>query len=92
VVSRITSQDGQIDLVLGDDPVVIGREEGTIVLAHDTAASRSHARISREGEFFWVEDLGSTNGTWVNRHRITKRVELNVGDLIQVGETRFEVR
>lgn len=92
VVSRITSQDGSIDLLLGDESVVIGREEGTIVLAHDTAASRAHARISREGDFFWVEDLGSTNGTWVNRHRIGKRVELNVGDVIQIGETRFEVR
>lgn len=92
VVSRITSQDGSIDLVLGDEAVVIGREEGTIVLSHDTAASRAHARITREGDFFWVEDLGSTNGTWVNRHRIGKRVELNVGDLIQIGETRFEVR
>ncbi len=92
VVSRITSQDGSIDLVLGDEPVIIGREEGTIVLHHDTAASRAHARITREGEFFWVEDMGSTNGTWVNRHRIGKRVELNVGDLIQIGETRFEVR
>lgn len=85
----LSCQDRGIELELGQNPVVIGREEGDLVLEGDTAASRMHARLFFENGRHWVEDLGSTNGTWVNRHRIRRKVELQRGDLIQVGETSF---
>lgn len=70
---------------------VIGREEGEVVLDGDGAASRQHARISYLDGEYWVEDLNSTNGTWVNRHRIRQKVELSRGDILQVGESTFVV-
>ena len=73
--------------------VTIGREEGDIVLGSDTAASRLHAQVTLDddGKVF-VEDLGSTNGTWVNQHRVGRKVELHRGDWLQVGETTFQLR
>lgn len=81
-----------IDLPLKGQTVVIGREEGDIVLEGDSASSRVHARITFEEGEHWIEDLESTNGTWVNRHRIRKKVELHRGDTVDIGESRFEVR
>lgn len=90
---RLVSQDGKKEIVLDRPSVTIGREEGDIVLGGDTAASRLHAQISvdEEGRVY-VEDLGSTNGTWVNQHRVGRKVELHRGDWLQVGETTFQLR
>lgn len=90
---RLVSQDGKKDILLDKPSISIGREEGDIVLGGDTAASRLHAQISTddEGRVF-VEDLGSTNGTWVNQHRVGRKVELHRGDWLQVGETTFQLR
>jgi tetratricopeptide (TPR) repeat protein len=90
--ARLVSEGGEVDVPLGPDPVLIGREEGDIVLRHDTAISRVHARVTHEGGSWWVEDLSSTNGTWVNGHRISRRVELHRGDVVQVGQTVLRVR
>ena len=81
-----------IEHTLAGRAVTIGREEGDIVLEGDNASSRTHARITFEEGEYWIEDLGSTNGTWVNRHRIRKKVELHRGDVVEIGESRFEVR
>jgi pSer/pThr/pTyr-binding forkhead associated (FHA) protein len=51
-----------------------------------------HARLYRSGGQIWVEDLGSTNGTFVNSERITQPSRLAKGDLLQIGATVFEVR
>ena len=58
---------------------------------YDVYSSTLHARLYRRGEQLWVEDLGSTNGTYVNSERITKATRLARGDLLQVGATVFEV-
>jgi pSer/pThr/pTyr-binding forkhead associated (FHA) protein len=50
-----------------------------------------HARLYRRSGSLWVEDLGSTNGTWVNAERIGTNAKLGKGDLLQVGGTVFEV-
>ena len=90
---RLVSQDGKKDIVLESGALTIGREEGDIVLGGDTAASRLHAQISLEEDGkVYVEDLGSTNGTWVNQHRVGRKVELHRGDWLQVGETTFQLR
>ncbi|MHB8288103.1 MAG: FHA domain-containing protein [Acidimicrobiales bacterium] len=57
----------------------------------DQFASSMHARVFTQDGRLWVEDLGSTNGTYVNAERIFEPVDLRKGDLVQVGETVFEV-
>jgi len=86
---RLFSEEGGVDLLLTGQPVLIGREEGDLVFPQDTAVSYSHARLFLEDGTYWVEDLNSTNGTWVNRHRLTRKVELHRGDEVQAGNTRL---
>jgi len=76
---------------LGEE-VTIGRAPGcSVPLADDTYVSQLHARIYiREGQPF-VEDLGSTNGTFLNRSRLTQTMPLRRGDRVQVGQTVLEV-
>lgn len=80
--------------ILLDDELIIGREaHGAGRLADDDEVSRSHARISLDGSGFCaIEDLGSTNGTFVNGLRISSPQTLSVGDAIEVGSTTFVVR
>lgn len=70
-----------------------GRDHGSeIRLDGDEFASARHARIDPRVDGVWVEDLGSTNGTFVNGERITSARRLEQGDVVRVGETelRFE--
>ena len=68
------------------DPIVLGRGQEATYRLEDEGLSRAHARVVREGEQFFVEDLGSTNGTFVNGYRITQKRPLRDGDRIQVGK------
>jgi pSer/pThr/pTyr-binding forkhead associated (FHA) protein len=75
-----------------DDELTVGRSPGCgVPTTYDVYSSTLHARLFRRGEQLWVEDLESTNGTFVNSERITKPVRLGKGDLLQVGSTVFEV-
>lgn len=80
--------------VLIDDELLIGRHaDGAGRLADDEEISRSHARISLDRSGFCaIEDLGSTNGTFVNGLRITGPQTLSVGDTVEVGGTTLVVR
>jgi pSer/pThr/pTyr-binding forkhead associated (FHA) protein len=80
--------------VLLDDELLIGRHaDGAGRLADDDEISRSHARISLDRSGFCaIEDLGSTNGTFVNGLRISGPQTLSVGDTIEVGGTTLVVR
>jgi hypothetical protein len=62
-----------------------------VPIDYDSYASNLHARLFRLDGDLWVEDLGSTNGSWVNTVRIEERTKLEKGDLLQVGGTVFEV-
>jgi hypothetical protein len=76
-----------------EDEFLIGRqgsEEGT--LGQDAEISRQHARIARAGGEFVIEDLGSTNGTFVNGRQISGSEALSAGDRIQVGATTLVVQ
>lgn len=76
---------------LGDE-ITVGRAAGCgVALEHDTFASKVHARLYRQDGRVWVEDLGSTNGTYLNTHRLDAPTELRKGDRLQVGETVLEV-
>jgi hypothetical protein len=68
--------------------LVLGRDQGTADLViDDPGVSRRHARVVADGEGVVVEDLGSSNGTYVNGERISGPVELGADDEVQVGAT-----
>jgi FHA domain-containing protein len=74
-------------------PLLVGREGGNdIPLVRDEFSSGRHARVEPRRDGVWVEDMGSTNGTFVNGVRLTAPRKLSSGDVIRVGETdlRFE--
>jgi pSer/pThr/pTyr-binding forkhead associated (FHA) protein len=74
-------------------PLLVGREAGNDVpLARDEFSSARHARFEPRRNGVWVEDVGSTNGTFVNGVRLTAPRKLAPGDVIRIGETdlRFE--
>ncbi len=71
-----------------DRPSVrIGRGSANEIVLQDTQASRHHAEISRQGDQFFIRDLDSTNGTFVNGERVTGPRLLKPGDQIRIGET-----
>jgi pSer/pThr/pTyr-binding forkhead associated (FHA) protein len=72
--------------------LTIGRAEKCHLMLDDTYVSQVHARIYSRGDSFMVEDLGSTNGTYLNRRRITSPTELQRGDQVKVGKTVLELR
>jgi hypothetical protein len=74
------------------EEVTIGRAPGcSVALADDSFVSQLHARVYvRDGQPF-VEDLGSTNGTFLNQARLTKTMRLRRGDRLQIGQTILEV-
>ena len=75
-----------------DDELTIGRSLGCgVPTPDDIYASTLHARLFRQKDQLWVEDLGSTNGTYVNSERITQAHRLGKGDVLQAGSTVFEV-
>jgi len=73
------------------DELTLGRAPGCGVRVEDAYTSNIHARLFRRDGALWVEDLGSTNGTWVNAERVEQPMRLSRGDMLQVGGTVFEV-
>jgi len=72
--------------------VTLGRAAGCQIVVDDTYVSQVHARIfTKEGDVY-VEDLGSTNGTYLNRQKLTAPRQLQRGDQIQLGTTVLEVQ
>jgi pSer/pThr/pTyr-binding forkhead associated (FHA) protein len=77
------------DHALGAGECVVGREPGVHFLLDDTLCSRRHFRVVQEGGLYFVEDLGSTNGTLLNGRK-AKRERLSDGDRIRAGGTEME--
>jgi hypothetical protein len=75
---------------LGDE-LSVGRAAGCQITLDDTYASQLHARLfMRDGQLY-VEDLGSTNGTYLNRRKVSAPMVVSHGDQIQIGSTVMEV-
>lgn len=81
-------------MILVDDELIIGRlSEGAGRLAEDEEISRSHARVTVDaGGLCAIEDLGSTNGTFVNGLRMAAPQSLSEGDTVELGATTLVVR
>lgn len=79
-------------ITLGSQPVLIGRaDDSTLVLTDDYASTR-HARLSQRGSEWYVEDLGSTNGTYLDRAKVTTAVRVPIGVPVRIGKTAIELR
>lgn len=78
---------------LNSAPVDAGRSsDNVIVLEDDEFASSAHARFEPRQDGIWIEDIGSTNGTYLNGIRISRPRKLAPGDIVRIGETdlRYE--
>ncbi|AWV47036.1 hypothetical protein JK2ML_0021 [Mycobacterium leprae Kyoto-2] len=79
-------------ITLSGQPVLIGRaDDSTLVLTDDYASNR-HARLSQRGSEWYVEDLGSTNGTYLDRAKVTTAVRVPLGTPVRIGKTAIELR
>jgi pSer/pThr/pTyr-binding forkhead associated (FHA) protein len=70
----------------------VGRDPSAGIVIEDAEASRRHASLLVEGEIVTVEDLGSTNGSFLNGKRLAESSELATGDKLRVGTTVFELK
>jgi len=72
------------------EPVLLGRDTGCTVALPDDSVSRRHALIEPHDEFHRISDLGSTNGTYVNEHRLYEPRILHAGDRVRLGSQVFK--
>jgi Inner membrane component of T3SS, cytoplasmic domain len=77
---------------LGSGTLLIGRGSDAQIRLDDDYASTRHARIAASGDQWFVEDLGSTNGTYVGNARITAPTTVGLGSQIRIGKTVLELR
>jgi hypothetical protein len=73
------------------DPTTFGRATDNSVSLKDASVSSHHAAIHKDGAFWVVEDLGSTNGTWLNHKRVDGTAVIKEGDQIQMGSQMIRV-
>jgi pSer/pThr/pTyr-binding forkhead associated (FHA) protein len=77
---------------LDEAPILIGRGSDAAIRLDDDYVSTRHARIASSGDQWFVEDLGSTNGTYIGSSRLTQPTTVNVGTQIRIGKTTLELR
>lgn len=88
----LDEQGSKVQTVQLNGTLQVGRAEACQIQLPDTYASSFHARIYNRDGSWYVEDLGSTNGTYVNQRRITAPAELRAGDRVKIGKTTLELR
>jgi pSer/pThr/pTyr-binding forkhead associated (FHA) protein len=76
---------------LGEE-LTVGRAGGCQITLDDTYVSQLHARVFRRDGQLYVEDLGSTNGTYLNRKKVTAPIAIRKGDRLQIGKTVMELQ
>ena len=77
---------------LDQAPLLIGRGNDAAIRLDDDYVSTRHARIASSGDQWFVEDLGSTNGTYVGSSRISQATALQLGTQVRIGKTVLELR
>ena len=80
------------EVELGSAPIMLGRAEESTVVLDDDYASGKHARLFPQGSRWFLEDLGSTNGTWLGDEQLTRASTVEPGDRIRIGKTVLELR
>jgi len=89
VVTSPTLEPGE-GRMLDSAPITVGRgPQNDVKLDRDDYASAKHARIEPRRDGVWVEDIGSTNGTYLNGIKLTRARKLTPGDVVRVGETEL---
>jgi len=90
VVIKSPALDEGDELTLDSSPLLLGRgSRNDVNLARDEFASTDHARIEPRRDGVWLEDVGSTNGTYLNGSRLTRAKRLSPGDVVRIGETEL---
>lgn len=84
-IATLTTPEGTMHPLL-EDKSTVGRVPGNTVLLPDSSVSSKHAAVHRSAEGFWIEDLGSRNGTFVNGESVTDRHPLADGDIVRFGK------
>ncbi|MDQ1747324.1 MAG: hypothetical protein QOD07_1587 [Frankiaceae bacterium] len=79
-------------LPLDNTPITIGRADGSTLVISDDYVSSNHARLVPSGDAWVLEDLGSTNGTFLDRQRVTAATQVPLGTPIRIGKTVLELR
>jgi hypothetical protein len=93
VVLKSPALDERTEFELDSAGITIGRSaQNDVALDEDEFASASHARVEPRQDGVWLEDVGSTNGTFLNGVKVSRPRKLKPGDLVRVGETdlRFD--
>lgn len=88
VLATVTVGDMDLDVALRGERMVIGRLQECDICLADANASRRHAAFVRDGDEWLIEDLGSTNGTFLDSRPVTREV-LHDGDTVEIGLTRL---
>ena len=78
-------------LPLGEAPIVIGRSPACTLVLEDEYASSRHAALTPQSDGWWIEDLSSRNGTFIDDERLNTPRQLKVGDIIRIGQTTLEL-
>jgi FHA domain len=71
------------------DGATLGRSNGADIRVEDPFASSAHARIFPRGDFMYVEDMGSTNGTYLNGRELRTAERLKIADVIRIGDSEY---
>ena len=79
-------------IALDGRPIMLGRADDSTLVLDDDYASTRHARISQSGDDWYVEDLGSTNGTYLDRNKVAGPTRVPPGTPIRIGKTVIELR
>ncbi|MBR5152934.1 MAG: FHA domain-containing protein [Clostridia bacterium] len=73
------------------ESVTLGRRPGNDLVFADTTVSGVHCAITVEGDSVYLEDKGSTNGTYLNREKLTEKTEIKKGDILALGKLEFKI-
>jgi pSer/pThr/pTyr-binding forkhead associated (FHA) protein len=89
---EVGAADGRVrEISLSGEEFLIGRGDDCDLCLHDPAISRHHCLIRMRGHETAISDLGSSNGTFINGHRLLSQTKLNTGDTVNLGPFRYVV-
>ena len=91
-VAVVQGPNAGVTASLAEAPILIGRGSDAQIRLDDDYVSTRHARIAASGDQWYVEDLGSTNGTYLGNQRITQPTTITLGSQVRVGKTIVELR